>query len=203
MATQCNARGLPRRVVILGAGVALAAAPARALAHVVPGAIGGFTGGFTHPLTGPDHLLAMFAVGLWGAQLGGRSMWALPVAFPMVMVVGGILGMAGVQLPYSETAIALSMLVLGAAIAARWHPSIFVPLFIVAVFAIFHGYAHGVELPQAADPVAYATGFVLATGSIHVAGILVGMMLAKPVDGRLARALGAIIAAGGVYYLAA
>jgi urease accessory protein len=175
--------------------------PSQALAHVVPGPIGGFSGGFEHPLTGPDHLMAMFAVGLWGALLGGRSVWALPVAFPMVMVGGGIAGMAGLALPYAEIGIALSMLVLGTAIAAKWRPPIAIPLFLVAVFAVFHGYAHGVELPQAADPVTYATGFVLATGSIHVAGIVVGILLAKPFHGLLARALGGIIAAGGLYYL--
>jgi urease accessory protein len=184
----------------LGAALTL---PWPALAHVVPGALGGFAGGFEHPLTGPDHLMAMFAVGLWGAQMGGRSIWALPVAFPMVMMLGGIAGMSGLSLPYAETGIALSMLVLGSAIAAAWRPFILLPLLLIAIFAVFHGYAHGVELPTAADPAAYAAGFVLATGSIHVAGIAVGLLLNKPFHGRIGRGVGGLIAAGGVYYLLA
>src|SRR5262249_30702055 len=89
--------------------------PQPALAHITQGPIGGFAGGFAHPLTGLDHFLAMFAVGVWGAQMGGRSVWMLPVAFPLVMTVGGIAGMAGLVLPYVEIGIALSILVLGLA----------------------------------------------------------------------------------------
>src|SRR5215472_4575394 len=193
-----NSRLLPLLVAVL-----LAALPAPAFAHVTPGEIGGFAGGFTHPLTGPDHLLAMFAVGVWGAQMGGRSVWALPVAFPLVMTIGGIIGMAGVSLPYIEIGIALSILVLGLAIAFKWHPIEIVPLGLIAVFAICHGYAHGVELPSAADPAAYAVGFVLATGMIHVLGVGVGLLLNTPLEGRLSRALGAVIAVGGIYFLVA
>ena len=175
----------------------------RALAHIVVDPTAGFAGGFSHPLSGPDHFLAMFAVGLWGAQMGGRSVWTLPVVFPLIMTLGGIAGMLGLPMPSVEVGIAISVLVLGLAIALAWRPVEIIPPLIVAVFAIFHGYAHGAELPVAADPAAYATGFVLATGLIHVSGILVGLILARPLHGRIARALGGLIALGGVYYLVA
>jgi urease accessory protein len=182
---------------------ALALLPQPALAHITQGPIGGFEGGFTHPLTGLDHFLAMFAVGVWGAQMGGRSVWVLPVAFPLIMTIGGIGGMSGLVLPYTEIGIALSILVLGLAIAWKWRPVEIVPLALIAIFALCHGYAHGVELPSAADPAAYAAGFVLATGMIHLIGIGVGLLLGKPLHGWLARGLGGVIAAGGVFYLLA
>jgi urease accessory protein len=193
---------LPTR--ILGSLAAIAAPallPIPALAHIVQGPLTGFGGGFAHPLTGLDHFLAMFAVGVWGAQMGGRSVWTLPVAFPLVMTIGGIVGMAGVVLPLVEIGIALSILVLGLAIAFKWHPIEIVQLCLIAIFAVCHGYSHGVELPEAADPAAYAAGFVVATGMIHICGIVVGLLLSKPLQGRLARGLGGAIAAGGAYYL--
>jgi urease accessory protein len=174
-----------------------------AAAHIVVDPSAGFEGGFTHPLTGPDHFLAMFAVGLWGAQMGGRSVWTLPIVFPLIMTLGGIAGMLGLPMPSVEVGIAISVLVLGLAIALAWRPIQIIPPLIVGVFAIFHGYAHGAELPVAADPAAYATGFVIATGFIHVSGILVGLILARPLHGRIARGLGGLIALGGVYYLVA
>jgi urease accessory protein len=185
----------------LGATLGLALLSQPALAHITQGPTGGFTSGFAHPLTGLDHFLAMFAVGVWGAQMGGRSVWALPVAFPLVMTIGGIAGMAGLVLPYVEIGIALSILVLGLAIACKWRPIEIVPLALIAIFALCHGYAHGVELPNAADPAAYAVGFVLATGMIHITGIVVGLLLGKPLHGWLARGVGAVIAVGGVFYL--
>jgi urease accessory protein len=187
-------------LLLVAAG--LAAVPTPAFAHVTQGPISGFEGGFLHPLTGLDHFLAMFAVGIWGAQMGGRSVWMLPVAFPLVMTVGGIVGIAGVALSHIELGIALSVLVLGLAIAIKWHPIEIIPLVLIALFALCHGYAHGAELPIAADPTAYAAGFVVATGLIHVCGIGVGMLLGRPWHGWLARGVGGLIAAGGVYYLA-
>jgi urease accessory protein len=191
----------PRPPGWLIAVAATALLPTPALAHITQGPLTGFGGGFAHPLTGLDHLLAMFAVGVWGAQIGGRSVWALPVAFPLVMTIGGIIGMAGVALPFAEIGIALSILVLGLAIAFKWHPLEIVQLCLIAVFAVCHGYSHGVELPEAADPAAYAAGFVVATGMIHICGIVVGLLLSKPLHGRLARGLGGAIAVGGAYYL--
>src|SRR5260221_7198361 len=143
----------------------------------------------------------MCAVGVWAAQMGGRSVWTLPVAFPLVMTIGGIVGMTGVVLPFVEIGVALSMLVLGLAIAFKWHPIELLQLGLIAIFAVCHGYSHGVELPEAADPAAYAAGFVIATGMIHICGIVVGLLLSKPMQGRLARGLGCVIAAGGAYYL--
>jgi urease accessory protein len=196
-----------RRGGHLGAGrplafVALASALTPTLAHAhVGGAVGGFLSGFEHPIFGFDHLLAMLAVGIWGAQMGGRTVWTLPVTFPLIMAVGGLAGMAGVPLPHVETGIALSVLALGLAIAFAWRPFHGVALALIAIFAVFHGYAHGQELPEAADPAAYSTGFVMATGLIHVAGIGIGLALGKLFEGKLARGLGGAIAVGGLYFL--
>jgi len=200
----CNRRlrSVVRARVARLLAMALAATVASpACAHSIQGTATGFAGGFEHPLSGPDHFLAMFAVGVWGAQMGGRSVWTLPVAFPLIMTIGGIAGMTGLILPHVETGIALSVLVLGLAIAFAWHPHEWLPMLLIAIFAICHGYAHGVELPSAADPTAFAAGFVIATGLIHILGITVGLLLSKPVKGLLARGIGAVIAAGGVYYL--
>lgn len=181
--------------------VVLLISPALAHAHVIAGGSGGFIRGFEHPLTGLDHFLAMFAIGLWGAQIGGRAVWTMPVIFPLIMVVGGILGVAGVPLPGVETGIAISILVLGGGIAAGWKPAEWVVLPLISVFAICHGYAHGAELPGTVDPANYAFGFVVATGLIHLVGIGVGLLSEMVWVGRLTRILGGFVAAGGVYFL--
>ncbi len=186
----------------LAAACAALLAPGLAEAHILQGSAGGFGSGFEHPLTGADHFLAMFAVGLWGAQMGGRSVWTLPVTFPLIMVLGGVLGIAGVFLPGIEIGIALSLVALGLAVACAWKPPEWVALALISVFAICHGYAHGAELPNAADPADYAIGFVLATGLIHLLGIGVGLALHRPFHGSLARALGFAITLGGGYFLA-
>jgi urease accessory protein len=193
----------PGRYVTVGVvlGIWLCLLPGTAAAHIIQGSQGGFGSGFAHPLTGPDHFLAMFAVGLWGAQMGGRPVWTLPVTFPLIMVVGGVAGMVGIPLPGIEIGIAISILALGMAIALAWRPAEWVTLVLIAFFALCHGHAHGAELPLAADPADYAIGFVLATGMIHLFGIGVGLGLNKPVGGRLARALGALIGVGGIYFL--
>jgi urease accessory protein len=190
-----------REVLFLASLVPALMVPEPAEAHVAQGPIGGFSAGIAHPFSGLDHLMAMLAVGIWGAQMGGRSVWSLPVTFPLVMTVGGVLGMAGVPLPHVETGIALSMLVLGAAIVLAWRPHEWAALAVIAFFAICHGYAHGVELPNAADPAAYATGFVIATGTIHIIGIGIGLSLGKLFDGWFSRGLGGGIVAGGLYFL--
>jgi urease accessory protein len=181
--------------------LALLLATLPAAAHTGNEALGGFASGFEHPVFGFDHLLAMLAVGIWGAQMGGRSVWTLPATFPLVMALGGIVGMAGIYLPAVETGIALSVLALGLAIAFAWRPFLPVALALIAVFAIFHGYAHGKELPFAADPTAYSTGFVIATGLIHVFGIAIGLMLGRLFEGWFSRGLGGAIAVGGLYFL--
>lgn len=191
------------RLSILAAAAVLVAMPGLAEAHILTGEAGGFLHGFEHPLSGLDHLLAMFCVGLWGAQMGGRSVWSLPIAFPLIMVVGGIMGIAGLPLPGVESGIALSIVVLGAAIALVWRPPEILALLVIGVFAVFHGYAHGAELPNATDPADYAIGFVVATGLIHLAGIAVGLGFQRLREGNLSRALGGLIGIGGLYFLVA
>jgi urease accessory protein len=185
-----------------GCAVPLLLSCVSAAAHETVGTLDGFASGFEHPLFGADHFLAMFAIGLWGAQMGGSSMWTLPITFPLIMVVGGIAGMAGLDIPFVELGIAVSVISLGTAIIFAWHPPQAITLVLVGIFAIFHGYAHGKELPSAADEVAYAVGFVVATGLIHVLGIGVGLALHKPMRGALARGLGGLIAVAGAYFVA-
>ncbi|RCW27339.1 urease accessory protein [Ciceribacter lividus] len=193
---------LSRRIAaVLLSGLTLATVPAVAHSHILQGEAGGFLHGFEHPLSGADHMLAMFCVGLWGAQMGGRAVWSLPIAFPLIMVVGGMLGIAGVPLPAVESGIALSIIVLGASIALLWRPPEWLALAVIGVFAIFHGYAHGAELPNATDPADYAFGFVVATGLIHIAGIAVGLLFQRVRAGELSRALGGLIGLGGLYFL--
>ncbi|WP_037079341.1 HupE/UreJ family protein [Rhizobium sp. CCGE 510] len=172
-----------------------------AFAHEGAGVAGGFSSGFMHPLLGWDHIAAMVAVGIWGAFLGLPAIWALPVVFPIVMAFGGALGILGVPLPGVEIGIALSAIVLGLMVALAARPPIWVAAFVVAAFAIFHGHAHGTELPAAADGVAFAGGFVLATGLLHLTGIALGLLTKWDV-GRIAiRALGGGIAMAGVAFL--
>nr|WP_167030203.1 HupE/UreJ family protein [Luteibacter sp. SG786] len=173
-----------------------------AMAHAGTGLAGGFAAGFSHPFGGMDHLLAMVSVGLWGAFLGQPLIYRLPVVFPGLMVVGAIFGMAGVALPPVEWGTAFSVLVLGICIAAAWRPPAWFALAVVAVFGLFHGYAHGKELPSAADPVGYAAGFVLVTGSLHVLGIGLGEVKRRRAGMRLLRCAGAIVAAAGVAFVA-
>ena len=179
--------------------IALAAGPASA--HFDKNLAGGFSAGFLHPLSGPDHLLAMVAVGVWGAFLGRPLIILLPVIFPTVMAVGGAMGMAGVPMPPVEIGIALSVLLLGAAIAFAMRPPVWAAALLVGVFAIFHGYAHGRELPSIADPIAFSVGFVLATGLLHIAGIGLGLLNDRPGEIVITRTFGALIAACGLWFL--
>jgi urease accessory protein len=174
---------------------------APALAHTGTGTIGGLQSGFLHPITGIDHLVAMVAVGLWGAQLGNPAIWVLPITFPLVMAFGGLLGIIGVELPLTEIAIAASGIGLGLAVALRARPPLWIAAALVGLFAIFHGYAHGLELPEAADPVAYGAGFVVATGLLHLCGILLGVLILWPVGSRLVRLGGAAIGGVGTYFM--
>lgn len=197
-----TAAPLARRRFQAGALSLLVAATAGpAFAHTGTGLVGGFASGFRHPLTGFDHLLAMVSVGLWGAFLGRPLIVALPVIFPTVMAFGAVLGMANVPIPPVEIGIALSVLLLGGAIAAAYKAPVWLACLIVAIFAIFHGYAHGKELPSAADPIGYAAGFVLCTGLLHVAGIGIGLLNDRPGGIRVTRTLGGGVALAGVYFL--
>ena len=170
-------------------------------AHEGTGVAGGFASGFLHPIGGVDHLIAMAAVGLWGAFLRQPAIWVLPIVFPLVMAMGGAAGVAGIPLPQVETAIALSGLVLGLLIAFAVQLPLWVAGVIVGAFAIFHGHAHGAELPEAANPVAYSAGFVISTGLIHLCGIALGALAAFPAGLAAVRATGVLIAAGGVWFL--
>ena len=179
--------------------LALAMAPARA--HVQAGEVGGFFSGFKHPISGLDHILAMVSVGLWGAQLGAPAIWLLPVVFPMVMAFGGFLGLVGVPLPGVEIAIAMSALLLGFAVAREARPPLAVAAALVGVFAIFHGHAHGTELPPGQSGILYSIGFVVATGCLHLTGIAIGLVH-RWGWGRVAlRVAGALVAIAGFGFL--
>jgi urease accessory protein len=155
--------------------VALLLAPGVALAHPGHGESASLLAGFTHPFSGIDHLLAMTAVGLFAAHLGGRALWAVPATFVSVMALGGVFGAAGFSLPYVETAIALSVLVFGAAIFARMTLPVFAAMALVGVFAFFHGHAHGAEMPANGTLFVYGAGFVVATAMLHGLGIALGL----------------------------
>lgn len=174
---------------------------APAYAHSGTGLAGGFVAGVAHPVTGPDHMLAMIAVGLWGHFLRRPLIYLLPMIFPIMMAVGAGVGMFGIALPPVELGIAVSVVVLGAlilgAVRLHWLPACAV----VALFALFHGYAHGVELPSAADPIGYSLGFVVATGTLHLFGIAVGALGASPRGATMVRGAGLGILAVGAYFL--
>lgn len=170
-------------------------------AHSAANIGGGFVSGLLHPVLGWDHVAAMVAVGLWGAFLGSPALWLLPVVFPLVMAVGGALGLAGVNLPGVEIGIAASALVLGAMILLAARPPLWIAGLLVACFAIFHGHAHGTELPEAASPLAYSLGFVIATGLLHLSGISFGLLVRWPVGRMAVRAAGALIAIAGAVFL--
>jgi urease accessory protein len=170
-------------------------------AHAEVGVAGGLVSGFLHPVFGPDHLVAMVAVGLWGAQLGSPAIWLLPITFPVVMAMGALLGLAGLPLPGIEIGVSGSALVLGAMVALALRPPFWVAAILVGIFAVFHGYAHGAELPEAVNPLAYGVGFVVATGLLHLCGILLGLLVRWPTGAWVVRFSGAGIASLGVYFL--
>lgn len=176
---------------------ALLLVPTLAQAHPGHGATG-FVQGFSHPLSGLDHLLAMLAVGLWSAQMGGRARWAVPATFVGVMALGGALGMAGLHLPMVQSGIAASVLVLGLLIAASARLSLAVAMPLVGLFALFHGHAHGTEMPASVSGFEFAAGFVLATAALHAAGIALGMGMQRMASAPLVRFAGAAIAVAGV-----
>ncbi len=182
-------------------GLLLAGMTTMAFAHSGEGAASGFVSGFLHPIFGWDHVVAMVAVGLWGAFLGQPAIWLLPVVFPMVMAFGGALGVMGIPVPGVEVGIALSAVVLGILIAAKAKPPLWVAAIIVGGFAIFHGHAHGTELPDATNPLSYSLGFVIATGLLHIGGIVFGLLVRWPAGVKTVQAGGAVIAGLGVWFL--
>ncbi len=172
-----------------------------AYGHEGAGIAGGFVSGFAHPILGWDHVAAMVAVGLWGAFLGSPAIWILPVVFPLVMAFGGALGVMGIPIPSIETGIAVSAIVLGAMVAFAIRPPLWVAAILVGVFAIFHGHAHGTELPSAANPLAYSAGFVISTGMLHLSGIAFGLLVRWPAGKIAVRTFGVFISIAGVGFL--
>jgi urease accessory protein len=192
------------RLVLLAAALLTVAASA-AEAHTGVGNTAGFAHGFTHPLGGIDHVLVMVAVGLFAARSGGRALWLVPLSFVAMMTVGGVFGIAGVGLPLVEIGIGLSVVVLGLAVAFRVYPPTALAMALVGLFAIFHGHAHGAEMPESASALMYGAGFVLATALLHALGMGLGLGLDRTsaAIGRGAlRAAGSAMALAGVAILA-
>lgn len=185
-----------RRLLLAAAALAV---PAIAQAHTGVGHTHGFLAGAGHPVFGVDHVCAMIAVGLWAAQRGGRATWAVPATFVAVMAMGAVLGMAGAHLPLVEPGIVGSVLILGLLIAAAVRLPVAVSAGIVGLFAVFHGFAHGAEMPASSSGLAYGAGFVLVTAVLHLAGIGLAMLMGRIGHERIVRYAGGAIAACGVF----
>lgn len=187
---------LSPRILLIAAGLL---ASGSALAH--PGhAVSGLAAGLLHPLSGVDHLLAMLGVGLWAGQRGGKALWLLPLSFMLMLAVGGLLGMQGLALPGSESGIAASLLLIGLLIAGGVRLPTWGGMALVGVFALFHGLAHGAELPSAESALSYGIGFTLASGLLHAAGAT-SSWLSRALPA-LVRMLGAAIGVTGATLLA-
>lgn len=173
--------------------------PSLALAHA--GHVGGhgLFHGFAHPVGGADHLIAMVAVGLWAAQIGGRALWVVPSTFVGVMVVGGVLGFAGVAIPFIETGIVLSVLILGVLIASAFRLPLVYSALIVGGFAVFHGHAHGAEMPATIGAASYTAGFAMATATLHAAGMAAGYFIQRVDLPAVTRVSGSAVALSGIY----
>jgi urease accessory protein len=176
-----------RRIAAASLAIATTLAPSLASAH--PGHDGAsLVHGFLHPLGGVDHIIAMVAVGLLAARLGGRALWLVPASFVVTMAAAGLVGMAGVSLPYAETGIAISVFVLGAVAVFGFAMPLAAAMGLVAFFAVFHGYAHGAEMPETASGLAYGAGFVVATALLHGVGIGIGLVINQFSNGTVRRA---------------
>lgn len=172
--------------------------PNLAFAHAVEGA--GFAAGLTHPVLGLDHFLAMVSVGILSTQLGGKAIWGIPLTFVLVMIVGGALGMADIDWPLVEWGIVASVIVLGVSIASSAKLPLWAGYLCVGFFALFHGHAHGFEMPYMANPYLYALGFVLGTAAIHILGVVVGVLAHRiPQGDAFLRYCGAAIAGMGLH----
>lgn len=182
-------------------GLALLLGAGSLQAHVAGDLAGGLTAGLWHPISGLDHVLAMVAVGLWGAQLGKPAVWTLPVAFPLVMALGAFMGLLGIGLPGVEIGIAMSGIALGAMVLTEAKPPLWLAAALVGGFAIFHGHAHGTELPEDAGGLLYSIGFVTATGCLHGCGIAIGLVHRWPAGQIALRVAGAAVATAGCVFL--
>ena len=176
--------------------VLFAAMAVPAFAHINPLEHGSFMTGLKHPFSGADHILAMIAVGLWAAQIGGRARWIVPASFVSMMGVGFLLATNGIYLPFVEPGILASVVGLGLLVALAVRVPIAASATIVGIFALFHGHAHGGEM-GAATPISFAVGFILATTILHGIGLALGMTIASR-QAALTRLLGALTALGGV-----
>jgi urease accessory protein len=172
-----------------------------AWAHEQSGQAAGFAAGLLHPVSGMDHVLAMVAVGLWGAQLGAPAIWLLPVTFPLVMAFGGFLGLVGAPLPGVEIGIAISAILLGSMVAMQARPPTWLAATVVGFFALFHGHAHGTELPAGQSGLLYSVGFVAATGCLHGMGIAIGLIHRWPMGRIVLRGAGTAVGVAGAYFL--
>lgn len=195
-----NVRHIDLLVYFLALTVYLSWTPS-AQAHIQQGQAIGFVTGLEHPWSGLDHVLAMIAVGLWGAQLGNPALWLLPVTFPMVMSLGAMMGLLGIPLPGIEIGIAVSAILLGAMVLGEVKPKLLIAAVMVGFFAIFHGHAHGTELPAGQSGLLYSMGFVIATGVLHGIGIIIGTIHRWPAGRLVLRGAGAFIAAMGFFFL--
>ena len=194
---------LPVKALMIG--IAAALVPTVASAHVGVGSTSGFSHGFWHPISGIDHVLAMVAVGMFAANLGGRALWAVPLTFVALMAAGGVLGIQHVNIPYVEVGIGLSVVILGLVVAFQVQWPVAAAMALVGVFAIFHGHAHGEEMPLSASGAEYAAGFMIATACLHIVGIGLGLGLQRMGTAywhRTAQLSGGAMALAGVALLA-
>lgn len=180
---------------------AVIAMPAVAQAHTGVGSASGLVHGFMHPVGGLDHMLAMVAVGMFAFILGGRALWLVPASFVIMMAVGGLLGMEGVAVPFVETGIAASVIVLGLAVAFRWQAPVAAAMAAVGLFSVFHGHAHGAEMPLDSSGLTYALGFMAATALLHISGIGLGAAIGRIGSVSVMRLGGGAIALAGVAML--
>jgi urease accessory protein len=193
-----------RQIPTLAAAI-LVLVPTAALAHTGAGAVHGLAYGFMHPLGGLDHILAMVTVGIFAAQLGGRALWLVPASFVAVMALGGAVGVAGLTVPLTEIGIAASVAVLGAVIALRVRAPVAIAMGLVGFFAVFHGYAHGAEMPSVAAGLTYGLGFIAGTALLHASGISFGYAAGQIGEryGAVAyRVAGSLVAVAGLGLLA-
>jgi urease accessory protein len=193
---------LPRLAL---SSLAFATLPTAAFAHTGVGDTSGFVHGFTHPVGGLDHVLAMVAVGLLAARLGGRALWLVPLSFVTMMILGGVAGAGGYGMPFVELGISGSILVLGFVIALGRQLPTGLAMALVGFFGIFHGHAHGTEMPVDAQGFAYGAGFVLATALLHAAGLTLGLgadRLAGTWSAKASRVAGGAMAVAGVGIMA-
>jgi urease accessory protein len=193
MTTRPLAALLAASLLALTAGVAQA--------HTGVGDTSGFAHGFMHPIGGLDHILAMVMVGVFAAQLGGRAVWLVPASFVAVMALGGVFGLTGIPVPFVELGIGLSVVVLGAVVAFKLHAAVPLAMGLVGFFAIFHGYAHGAEMPENAGGLAYGAGFMLATALLHATGVGLALTVSRWGGASvsvLVRSIGALVALAGL-----